>query len=268
MSDSARHDTWTVADHYEAYVGRWSRRLAPRFLDWFAAPPGLDWLEVGCGTGALSAAILEGGAPKSLLAIDSSEGFVTTAHATIADPRVRFEIGDAQTLAAPAASRDVIASGLCLNFVPDRAKALGEIRRVLRSGGRLGFYVWDYPGGGLQLVRAFWTAAAALDPDALDLTEGRRFPFCTSEQLVALVHEAGLRGVECVPIEMPTVFRDFDDYWQPFTRGTGPAPGYCANLSPDARERLRRRLHDTLSREADGSIAFVARAWAVRATAP
>jgi SAM-dependent methyltransferase len=267
MSDSARHDSWKVGDTYDVYIGRWSRRVAPRFLDWLAAPAGLDWLEVGCGTGALSAAILERCAPKSLLAIDPSQGFVATARAAVADTRARFEVGDAQTLAVPDASRHVVASALCLNFVPDRRKALAEIRRVLRGGGWLGFYVWDYPGGGLQLVRAFWTAAAALDPAACDLTEDARFPFCTPDGLIRLVRDAGLRTPECVPIEVPTVFRDFDDYWDPFTRGGGPAPGYCASLAPDARERLRLRLHDTLPREADGTIKLVARAWAVRAKA-
>ena len=265
MTQATRHDSWQAGDAYDRYMGRWSRLIAPRFLDWLAAPPDRDWLEVGCGTGALSAAILARCAPKSLLAIDPSAGFVAQARHNVSDGRARFEVGDAQALAAGDASRDVIASALCLNFVPDRPKALAEMKRVARSDGLVGFYVWDYPGGGLELLRAFWAAATALDPAARDLTEDRRFPFCTSDGLARLARDAGLRSVECAAVETPTVFRDFDDYWTPFTLGAGPAPGYCANLAPDARERLRRRLDDSLPRAADGSIALKARAWAVKA---
>ena len=157
MAEASRHDAWQAGDRYEAYMGRWSRRIAPRFLDWLGAPQGLDWLEVGCGTGALSAAILERCNPKSLISIDPSEGFVATARATVPDQRAEFRVGDAQALAVETASRDVVASALVLNFVPDKPKALAEMKRVVRSGGTVGFYVWDYPGGGVEFMRAFWT---------------------------------------------------------------------------------------------------------------
>jgi SAM-dependent methyltransferase len=267
MAEASRHDAWQAGDRYEAYMGRWSRRIAPLFLDWLGAPDGADWLDVGCGTGALSATILARRHPKSLIGIDPSDGFVATARANVADPRAEFRVGDAQALPLDAASRDVVASALVLNFVPDRAKALAEMRRVARTGGTVGFYVWDYPGGGMELMRAFWDAATALDPAARDLSEGRRFPFCTPDGLTALAKDAGLSRIDCAPIEAATVFRDFDDYWQPFTLGAGPAPGYCASLDPEARQRLRDRLHDSLPRGADGSIPLQARAWAVKAAA-
>jgi SAM-dependent methyltransferase len=268
MPDTSRHDAWQAGDAYDAYMGRWSRRIAPLFLDWLDAPPGLDWLEVGCGTGALSAALLARCEPRSLLAIDQSEGFLARARANVPDPRAAFRVGDAQSLPAPAASRDAVASGLMLNFVPDPGRALSEMRRVARPGGLIGFYVWDYPGGGIGFMRAFWQAAAALDPGAAALTEDRRFPSCTREGLTALAAEAGLESVACAAVEAETVFADFEDYWRPFTLGAGPAPGYCASLDPGTRERLRARLHDDLPRQADGSIRLGARAWAVRATAP
>ena len=268
MSRTSRHDAWQAGDSYDRYMGRWSRQIAPRFLDWLAQPRGLDWLEVGCGTGALSAAILARCEPRSLLAIDSSEGFVARARTNVPDARIEFRVGDAQALEAETASRDVIVSALVLNFVPDRAKALGEMRRVARSGGRVGFYVWDYPGGGVEFMRAFWTAATALDSGARDLTEDRRFPFCTAEGLTGMATAAGLLDVACIAIEMPTVFKDFDDYWTPFTLGAGPAPGYCMNLAPEAREALRSRLEQSLPRREDGSIALRTRAWAVKGTVP
>jgi SAM-dependent methyltransferase len=264
--EASRHDVWAAGDSYDAYMGRWSRRMAPRFLDWFDAPPALDWLEVGCGTGALTEAILARAAPASVLAIDSSEAFVAMARRRNADDgRANFRAGDAQALGEADARRDVVVSGLVLNFVPDRRQALAEMRRVLRARGRIGFYVWDYPGGGVEFMRAFWRAAIALDPGAADLAEDRRFPFCTRESLAELVEGADLRITGATAVEDEAVFRDFNDYWRPFTLGAGPAPGYCAGLEPEARDRLRRRLEETLPADADGTIHTRLRAWAFRA---
>jgi SAM-dependent methyltransferase len=191
MAEASRHDAWQAGDRYDAYMGRWSRLVAPQYLDWLGAPHGMDWLDVGCGTGALSATILARSNPKSLIAIDPSDGFIATAKAAADDPRAQFKVGDAQALPLETAGRDVAVSGLVLNFVPDRLKALEEMKRVVRSGGTVGFYVWDYPGGGLEFVRAFWTAATALDQPAADLTEDRRFPFCTLDALAGLARSAG-----------------------------------------------------------------------------
>jgi SAM-dependent methyltransferase len=264
MAETSRHDGWQSGDSYEAYMGRWSRPIAARFLDWLELPDGLDWLEVGCGTGALSSAIVAQCDPRSLIAIDPSDGFLTKARQQVDDPRVEFKVADAETLPLAAASRDVVVSGLVLNFVPDRLKALCEMKRVTRPGGTVGFYVWDYPGGGVEFMRAFWKAATSLDSGARDLTEDRRFPFCTPDGLKAVAEEAGLMPVDWTGIESPSVFRDFDDYWQPFTLGAGPAPGYCASLDPDARQRLKDRLSASLPRSKDGAIALGTRAWAFK----
>ena len=155
MAETSRHDAWQAGEPYDFYMGRWSRQIAPRFLDWLDAPAGLDWLEIGCGTGALSSAILAQCEPKSLLAIDPSEGFLKKARENVPDARARFQVGDAQALPADTASMDVIVSSLVLNFVPDREKALAEMKRVGRIAARVGFYVWDYPGGGVEFMRAF-----------------------------------------------------------------------------------------------------------------
>jgi len=265
MTVTSRHDAWHAGDSYDSYMGRWSRQIAPRFLDWLDVPVGLDWLEVGCGTGALSGAILVHGNPKSLLAIDSSEGFLAAARASVPDKRAVFEVGDAQALALDAASLDAVVSALVLNFVPDKQKMLAEMKRVTRVGGSVGFYVWDYPGGGVAFMRAFWKAAAALDPAAADLAENRRFPYCTPDGLTALAADAGLTTIACTPIDVATVFKDFDDLWHPFTLGAGPAPGYCVSLAPDAQERLKQKLQDSLPYRGDGSIHLTARAWAIKA---
>jgi SAM-dependent methyltransferase len=265
MTQTSRHDAWQAGDSYDQYMGRWSRQIAPAFLDWLDVPDGVDWLEIGCGTGALSASILARCNPKSLISIDPSEGFVTKARTDVSDGRAEFQVGDAQALTVETASRDVIVSALVLNFVPDKEKALAEMKRVARSGATVGFYVWDYPGGGVEFLYAFWKAAIALDPNALDLTEDRRFPFCTPDGLIDLAKGAGLESIDCTRIEVPTVFKDFQDYWDPFTLGAGPAPGYCMSLNPQARQRLKEKLHDSLPRCKDGSIPLKTRAWAVRA---
>jgi SAM-dependent methyltransferase len=167
-------------------------------------------------------------------------------------------------LPLPDATFDRVVSGLVLNFVPDQPRAVAEMARVVRPGGEVALYVWDYAGG-MQLMRRFWDAAAALDPRAAELDEGRRFPTCRPEPLRQLFETDGrLHGVATRSIEVPTIFRDFDDYWTPFLGGQGPAPGYCVALPEGARSALRDRLRASLPRQPDGSIHLVARAWAIR----
>jgi len=260
-------EVWQAGDAYERYVGRWSRLVARDFLGWLDHTPGLRWVDVGCGTGALSATILEHCAPAALAGIDPSEGFVATARTRIADPRARFEQGDGQALPLPSGAFDRAVSGLVLNFVADPGAMLREMRRVLRPGGTVALYVWDYAGA-MQLMRRFWDAAAALDPAAGALDEGTRFPICQPEALAALFREAGLEAVVTRPIDVSTVFESFDDYWTPFLGGQGPAPGYVMGLTDDRRAALRERLRTTLPAEAGGRIPLVARAWAARGTVP
>jgi SAM-dependent methyltransferase len=267
MSEGAKHDAWSAGDSYDAYMGRWSRKMAVQFLDWLKPAAKLNWLDVGCGTGALSSAVLSRCNPRSLVGIEQSAGFVATAQRNVDDKRATFEVGDAQKLPLDDHSKDIVASALVLNFVPDIPKALSEMKRVVRPGGTVAFYVWDYPGGGMGFMRAFWNAAIALDSGASSFAEGKRFPFCTAAGLTELVTNAGLQSVECAAIEIPTVFADFDDFWHPFTLGAGPAPGYCVSLSDGAREKLRMKLRDDLPRQDNSTIALNARAWAIRALA-
>ena len=254
---------WTTGSAYERYVGRWSRLVARDFLAWLTVPAGRRWLDVGCGTGALSQEILERGAPSAMAGIDASAGFVEHARAQVPDPRASFRVGDAQALPFEDAAFDAAVSGLVLNFVPDPARMVGEMRRVVKPGGVVAIYVWDYAGE-MQLMRRFWDAAVALDPAALDLDEGRRFPITRAAPLVELFESAGLRDVRILAIDVPTAFKDFDDYWAPFLGGQAPAPGYCMSLSEERRAALRERIRSMLPIEADGSIRLIARAWAVR----
>lgn len=263
MASSEQEDTWASGDAYEPYVGRWSRMVAREFLAWLALPQGSGWLDIGCGTGALSQTILEVASPYSVIGVDPSEGYVNFARKHIRDKRVHFTLGDAQALHVESASYDAVVSGLVLNFVPQPSHAVAEMVRVARAGGIVAAYVWDYAGL-MQLMRYFWDAAIALDPTAFQLDEGQRFPLCQPESLVQLFQTAGLREVEVCSIDIPTTFRDFDDYWSPFLGGQGPAPGYVMSLSEEQRSLLQERLRATLPTAPDGSIALIARAWAVR----
>lgn len=266
MSRQTRHDAWQAGDSYDQYMGRWSRHVAPHFLDWIGMRDDLDWLEVGCGTGGLTSVIVRQCRPRSVTAIDSSEAFLAKARVAVPDQSVVFQPGDALALPADAASKDAVVSALVLNFLPDKARALAEMQRVARPGATIAFYVWDYPGGGVEFLNAFWTTAVALTPGAAEFTEDRRFSFCTKDGLVGIAKAAGLTSVTATEIIIPTTFKNFDDFWHPFTLGTGPAPGYCAELSPDARQRLKEALSASLPRGSDGSIQLKARAWAVRAS--
>jgi SAM-dependent methyltransferase len=251
---------WASGEAYEPYIGRWSRFVAIEFLDWLAVPSRLQWLDVGCGTGALSATILDRCDPLSVLGIDQSEGYVATARAHVVDPRSRFEVADATDL--PRVSVDVVVSGLVLNFLRDPPAAVHGMRRSAPSG-LVAAYVWDYAGG-MELIRQFWDAAVALDPGAANLDEGVRFPICQPRRLEELWLESGLTDVSSRAIEVPTVFRDFDDYWTPFLGGQGPAPGYALSLDDERRNALRDRIRAGLPVGFDGTISLVARAWAVR----
>jgi SAM-dependent methyltransferase len=252
---------WEQGEPYERYVGRWSRLVAREFLDWLAVPPGASWLDVGSGTGALSETILELTSPASVTGVDSAEGFV--GHARAAVPAASFLVGDAQELPFADDSFDAVVSGLVLNFVPDPGRAVGEMTRVARPGGTVGAYVWDY-GRGMELMRLFWDAAGELDPAARDLDEGIRFRALERDGLERLFGAAGQEDASSRAIDVPTVFRDFDDYWEPFLGGQGPAPAYVASLGEAGRTRLRELLRERLPSAPHGSISLVARAWAAR----
>jgi SAM-dependent methyltransferase len=261
------NEIWSAGDAYEEYVGRWSRRVAEQFLDWLEAPAGWSWLDVGCGTGALSGAIAIRTRPASVLGIDTSEGFLEHARNQVQDRCATFQRGDAQEIPCGEGQFDAAVSGLVLNFVPNKRRMIAEMRRVVRPGGTVALYVWDYAGE-MQLMRRFWDAAAALDPAARELDEGVRFAMCAPGPLAELFQNAGLAAVETRAIDVSTVFSDFDDFWSPFLGGQGPAPGYCVSLTEKQRTRLRDHLRQTLPAQADGRIALIARAWAVRGMVP
>ncbi|MCU1443088.1 MAG: Methyltransferase [Cryobacterium sp.] len=259
-------DRWERGTEYENYVGRWSRRVAPGFLSWLDLPEHLDWLDVGCGTGALCTAILDASSPATVVGVEPSEGFLDVARGNLAG-RAILRQGSAEAIPVLDAAADVVVSGLVLNFLTDARLALSEMTRASRNGGAIAAYVWDY-GGKMEFMRHFWDAAVDLDPHASALDEAARFPLCRAEALFDLFAVAGLTDVEVTGIDIETRFAGFDDYWRPFEGGQGPAPAYAMSLGEAARERLRDGIRSRLPVESDGSISLVARAWAVRSISP
>jgi len=257
-------DTWAAAEAYERYVGRWSRPVAHEFIAWLAVPHGRAWLDVGCGTGALSETIARLASPARLNALDASPPYLAQARQHLSGTNARVLLGLAQQMPLRSQCFDAVVSGLALNFVPVPDEAIAEMARVARPGGIVAAYVWDYARG-MQLMRCFWDAAVALDPPAAALDEGTRFSMCHPDRLEALFRASGgLDEVESRAIDIPTRFVDFDDYWSPFLGAQGPAPGYAMSLNEERRARLRDRIRRALPIAADGSIALTARAWAVR----
>jgi len=259
---SGENDNWKAGEAYESYMGRWSRPLARSFIRWLAPSRGAHWLDVGCGTGALTSAICELADPASVLACDPSEPFIDHARKTVLDGRVSFAVAGAENLPNGSGALDYIVSGLVLNFVANPGRAIARMTQRLRRMGVIAAYVWDYAEG-IEFLRRFWDEAVALDSAAADLDEGRRFPICQRDMLQMLALGAGLRHVTVDALEIPTRFQDFKDFWTPFLRGTGPAPAYVASLSQEQRDLLRDRLARRLTVKADGSISLIARAWAV-----
>jgi SAM-dependent methyltransferase len=260
---NAPDDKWLAGEAYEGYMGRWSRPLARVFIEWLNPKPSAHWLEVGCGTGALTSAICDFSEPASVVACDPSEPFIEHARNNLSGARASFVVAGAGALPSRDGGFDAVVSGLVLNFLPDPGQALASICERLRPGGIVAAYVWDYAEG-MEFLRCFWEEAVASDARAAVLNEGTRFPICRPPALASLFQAAGLTQVETGRLEIPTNFDGFDDYWTPFLRGTGPAPSYVASLDPPSRELLRERLRRRLCPEGYGRIQLRARAWAVR----
>ena len=265
MNTPPVRDTWEQGNPYEQYIGRWSRRAAPLFLSWLNVPAGKTWVDVGCGTGALSAAILDRCSPASLVGVEPSEGFLELAVQNLGS-RARVLSGSAGKMPLPDRACDVVVSGLVLNFVPDLPAALAEMIRVASPGGTIAAYVWDYEEK-MEVIRHFWDAAVSLDPAAAALHEAARFPMCRPAALATAFESAGLAGVDTTPLDVAAQFADFEDYWRPFLGGQGPAPAYVASLSDTQRAALKAALQARLPESREGLV-LNARAWAVRGTTP
>jgi SAM-dependent methyltransferase len=256
------------AEAYERFMGRWSHPVASLLVDFTGAPDRGRVLDVGSGTGSLAFAIAERVAGAHVLGIDPSKEYVAYANSKNRFPgRVSFELGDAQQLHFPDASFDASLSLLVFNFIPDAKKALAEVRRVTKPGGRIAAAVWDY-GAGMRMLRVFWDAASSIDVKAEKLDE-KYMPLCRSGELSELWRRGGLKDVKEQPIDVSMRFASFRDYWDPFLLGQGPAGSYVASLDRSRQQTLRNEVKRRLAVSAeDAPLVLPARVWSVRGNVP
>jgi SAM-dependent methyltransferase len=233
VNGEAVRDNWEHGDAYERFIGRWSSLVAARFLEWLALPGGLRWVDVGCGTGTLSEAILDTQDPTSVDGVEPSAGPIRTATQRLGD-RAKLHQAPPENLPLPDGSADIVVSELVLNFITDLPAALNEMKRVAQ-GGIVAAYVWDYSGG-MDILRLFWDAADDVDPDGI-MDESRRFPLCRPEALASAFVNADLRDPELVPLDIPTPFSDFDDLRTPFTGGQVRARATSCRSTSKNRQR-------------------------------
>lgn len=252
--------SWNDAAGYERYVGHWSRAIARRFVAWLEVAHGLRWLDVACGTGALSCAICECGDPAETVAIDASGQYIEAARKSCRDARAQFIIGDANVLAFAASTFDVAVSGLALNFL-GQERALAEQYRVVRPGGMIAAYVWDYSGE-YEFARRFWDAALSIDPRAASYDPGRIFEVCREQRLHHALVATGCEAVGTRVFDHWCEFPSRESYWQTFDARQGSTAEYLSLLTNEQRSELQAVV---LSRmRPDGPVKLKARALAVK----
>jgi SAM-dependent methyltransferase len=260
-------DRWTSGAHYDQWMGRWSCLLAREFLTWLNLPAGLRWLDVCCGSGVITEAIVEFSSPASVVGVDVSPEQINFARQHRARNNVTFETADAMSLPFAEATFDVTVCGLGLNYIPSPVRGLEEFRRVTRPGATVAVYVWDYAQGA-RFLREFWDAAIAIDGEAATFDQAHRFPMCTPEGLRGLFEPAKLEDSTVHPLDVVTRFTSLDDYWDPLLTGQGSAPSYLATCDKKIQAAIRERLRAALPANSEGGIELSARAWAIRARRP
>jgi SAM-dependent methyltransferase len=247
------------AEGYERYMGRWSRLFARRFVDFVGIADGEGLLDIGCGTGSLTYTLAAAAPRSEIVGVDPSPAFVEYARSRARDPRLSFEVGDALSLPYPDGSFDKCLCLLVLQFIPDVARAVGEMRRVLRPGGTAAACVWDKDV--MEMHSVFWEPAAELEPG---VKRGSGAPY-TSGQLAALWKQCNLTSIEESALEMPLEFTSFDDFWAPHLGGQGPSGSYLVSLPPEKQAALRERVREKiLGSGPDRPFTLRAKAWAVR----
>ena len=252
-----------VAAAYERQMGRWSRQLAPLLIEFAGVGEGERVLDAGCGTGSLTIWIARLTKAAEIVGIDASKGFIDYAREQTCDPHVKFELGDAQNLTYRDAWFDRCLSLLVVNHIPDTPKALKEICRVTKPGGVAATAMWDGTGGN-EFNDRMWNVAVTLDSNVTPAAK-RSGTYSSPGALSALWDDAGLIKIEVTSLILSCEYNSFDDYWQRFLEGQGPAGAYVTTLAEERREILRQKLYqDILGNRSDGPFSLQAKAWAVK----
>ena len=260
VTDQIRFDDGAA---YERYMGKWSQLAGETFLDWLAPKAGLRWLDVGCGNGAFTEMLVERCAPVSVQGIDPSEEQLAYARTRPLSRVAQFRQGDAMAQPFPDDTFDAAVMPLVIFFVPDPAKGVAEMARVVRPGGSVTAYAWDMVGGGFPYE--------ALQMEMRGLGVAVPVPPSPDASLRDVMRDlwigAGLESVETQEITVRRTFNDFEDYWTTILGGPSVGPKLAAMPSKDL-TRLRARMRERLPADATGRITYSARANAVKGRVP
>lgn len=269
MADSKQGGDFADSDAYEVSMGRRSRINGELFLQWLSLPNGLRWLDVGCGTGALSAVILNSCAPERITGIDPSEAQVDGANERIKNAEASFRVADATDLPFDSGDYDVAVASYVLNFVPDPQKMISEMTRVVRPGGTVAVTVFDYVGEG-DPGRHFWAAIQARNPSLYEENfEKRGWNITRPETMRSIFEDAGLTDVEAYAIQSEDVFDGFGSYWTTWVANpTSGTAKFANSLDTEDLARFKAEIKAMLPPGEDQGIRVMFRSWAVRGQAP
>lgn len=261
---SAAVNLFTDGKAYERLMGRWSQIAGAAFLDWLDPPQGLDWIDVGCGNGAFTEVLIARTAPHVITGIDPSDGQISYARTRPGAKRAAFRVADAHDLPFADNSFDAASMALVITFLSDPGKAAREMARVVKPGGRVATYMWDFPGGGFPIrpLAAAMKSLGLAEPVRPNVEASRR------DAMQAFWRDAGLQAVETTVIRIRVAFADFDDFWESSTAPVGPSGKTFTQMTPATRAQLKARLREHLPIADDGSIAYEAFANAVKGRVP
>ncbi len=249
---------------YDRLMGPWSRMIGARFIDWLNPPKGLRWLDIGCGAGAFTQIIQHTAAPTAVVGVDPAEAQI--AHARIQAPDAEFQVADAMALPFADGEFDIVTSALVINFIPDRAKALTEMYRVLRPGGLVTAYVWHRAPTANDAP--FAPIERGLETIGAEVLRPPMRPESTPAGASAALRAAAFSDIAVTLLEATRRFRDFDDYWDTHCVPIAPPGQAIAKLSDQGRQKLRDRMRSILPASDDGSVSYSSRALAFKARKP
>jgi ubiquinone/menaquinone biosynthesis C-methylase UbiE len=249
---------------YESFMGRWSRAIGAVFIDWLAPPANARWLDVGCGTGIFTELIFEVCSPKEVLAVDPAAAQIDHARCRPIAKQATFLVADAQALPFPDSTFDVVAAALALNFIPDRTRAITEMRRIARAGGLVAGYVWDFAAE----LSPSWPLRFGMRKMGADVPQVPGTKDSNLGALHLLFERAGLEEITTKTIEVGVPFPDFDDFWRTQTLIHGPITKMIAALTHRDQARLKEAVRAALPLRPDGRIEYSARANAIKARVP
>lgn len=253
-------NAFTDGEAYERLMGRWSRQVGAQFLDWLDLPKGLQCLDVGCGNGAFTEVLAAQVAPSELTGVDPSNEQIAFAKIREGARRAQFRVGDAQALPFPNGSFDVAIMALVISFVPDPAKAVSEMARVVRPGGWVGTYMWS----NMSPQRPIFATMNELGfPIAVRSNNASEL-----SNMHSLWAQAGLASIQTCMIDISVTFSDFDDFWDSNYTPAGPVGKAIERLSAADRDRVRLHLRKHLPLDGAGRISYQARANAVKGIVP